>query len=58
MTDYKQLAQELHETLKELSDYLDYEKLPLSVAKKLDFYFLMTLEELAQEHPTRSPNAL
>ena len=43
MTDYKQLAQELYETLKELSDYLDYEKLPLSVAKKLDLY-LRTLE--------------
>ena len=57
MTDYKQLAQELYETLKELSDYLDYEKLPLSFAKKHDLY-LRTLEELAQEHPTRSPNAL
>ena len=58
MGDYKQLAQELYETLKELSDYLDYEKLPLSVAKKLDFYFLRTLDELAQEHPTRSSSAL
>ena len=57
MTDYKQLAQELYETLEELSDYLDYEKLPLSVAKKLDLY-LKTPEELAQEHPTGSPNAL
>ena len=53
MIDYKQLAQELYETLKELSDYLDYEKLPLSVAKKLDLY-LRTPEELAQEHPTGS----
>jgi len=57
MTDYKQLAQELYETLKELSDYLDYEKLPLSVAKKLDLY-LRTPDELAQEHPTRSSSAL
>ena len=46
MTDYKQLAQELYETLKELSYYLDYEKLPLSVAKKL----LRTPEKLAQGH--------
>jgi|DEB0MinimDraft_6_1074348.scaffolds.fasta_scaffold158296_1 hypothetical protein len=57
MTDYKQLAQELYETLKELSDYLDYEKLPLSVAKKLDLY-LKTPEELAQKHPTGDSNAL
>ena len=57
MTDYKQLAQELHETLEELSDYLDYEKLPLSVAKKLVLY-LRTLEKLAQKHPTRSSSAL
>ena len=58
MTDYKQLAQELYKTLEESCDYLDYHKLPFSVAKKLDFYFLRTPDELAQEHPTRSPNAL
>ena len=46
MGDYKQLAQELYETLKELSYYLDYEKLPLSVAKKLDLY-LRTPDDLS-----------
>jgi hypothetical protein len=36
MTDYKQLTQELYESLEEVSDFIDYDKVPLSLMEKLD----------------------
>jgi hypothetical protein len=34
--DYKQLAQDLYETLNNVSDFIDFDKFPLPIAEKLD----------------------
>jgi hypothetical protein len=37
MTNHKnQLADELYETLNDVSDFIDYDKFPLRIAEKLD----------------------
>ena len=36
MTDYKQLAKELYETLNEVTDYIDYDEMPRSISQKID----------------------
>jgi len=34
--NYKQLAQDLYETLNNVSDFIDFDKFPLPIAEKLD----------------------
>jgi hypothetical protein len=34
--NYKQLAEELYETLNNVSDFIDFDKFPLPIAEKLD----------------------
>jgi hypothetical protein len=34
--DYKQLAEELYKMLEEVSDFIDYDKVPLPLMEKLD----------------------
>lgn len=36
MTDYKQLSQELYTLIEEVSDFIDYDKVPLPLMKKSD----------------------
>lgn len=36
MTDYKQLAQELYKSLEEVSDFIDYDKVPVSLMERVD----------------------
>ena len=36
MTDYKQHAQRLYEALQEVSDYINYDKVPLLLMERLD----------------------
>ena len=36
MTDYKQLAQELYTLIEEVSDFIDYDKVPLPLMEKSD----------------------
>ena len=48
MTDYKQLAQGLYKTLDEVSDFIDYDKVPLPLVERLD-----NLTEKYKEKTTR-----
>lgn len=48
MTDYKQLAQELYKSLDEVSDFIDYNKVPLPLMERLD-----NLIEKYKEETTR-----
>lgn len=36
MTDYKQLSRELYEALKGVSDFIDYDRVPLPLMERLD----------------------
>ena len=36
MNEYKQLAQELYKSLEEVSDFIDYDKVPVSLMERLD----------------------
>ena len=49
MTDYKQLAQELYTLIEEVSDFIDYDKVPLPLMEKLDI-----LTKKYEELTTRS----
>ena len=49
MTDYKQLAQELYTLIEEVSDFIDYDKVPLPLMKKSDI-----LTKKYEELTTRS----
>ena len=49
MTDYKQLAQELYTLIEEVSDFIDYDKVPLRLMKKSDM-----LTKKYEELTTRS----
>ena len=48
MTDYKQLAQDLYKALEEVSDFIDYDKVPLLLMERLD-----DLTEKYKEETTR-----
>jgi hypothetical protein len=37
MTDYKHLAQELYKSLEEVSDFIDYDKVPVSLMERVDY---------------------
>ena len=49
MTDYKQLAQELYTLIEEVSDFIDYDKVPLPLMEKSD-----NLTKKYEELTTRS----
>jgi hypothetical protein len=36
MNEYKQLAQELYKSLEEVSDFIDYDKVPVSLMERVD----------------------
>ena len=48
MTDHKQLAQDLYKALEEVSDFIDYDKVPLLLMERLD-----NLTEKYKEETTR-----
>lgn len=48
MTDYKHLSQDLYKALEEVSDFIDYDKVPLLLMERLD-----DLTEKYKEQTTR-----
>jgi hypothetical protein len=48
MNEYKQLAQELYKSLEEVSDFIDYDKVPVSLMERVD-----NLTEKYKEATTR-----